>query len=223
MLPIAVALACWLWFAFPWQVPALWLTLTGAACVLVACTKVAFLGWGMGILEIDFTGISGHTMLSTAVIPVMFYVALMPAPGTVRALGLLAGLALGALVGLSRLALQAHSVSEVITGCLLGAAVSLTFVHAIREREPQRYAPFLAPLSLLLLTASLHGVRVPTQHWVTQLALTLSGHERPFIRARWKSSPLRDKAELTGLVHNPSLLCAATAITVPLAGLRPVT
>lgn len=210
MLPIAAAIACWLWFAFPLRVPALWLGLTGAACAVVACTKVAFLGWGLGILAIDFTGISGHTMLSTAVIPVLFYVALLPAPPAIRLLGMLVGLAIGALVGLSRLALQAHSVSEIVTGCILGACVSVTFIRTLHALEPQRYAPWLTPLSLVLLTASLHGLRVPTQHWVTQLALTLSGHERPYIRARWKANRPHEKAGLDEPAQNRPLLRAAT-------------
>ena len=210
MLPLAAAIACWLWFAFPWRVPVLWLGLTGAACAVVACTKVAFLGWGLGILAIDFTGISGHTMLSTAVIPVLFYVALLPAPRAVRIMGLFAGLALGALVGLSRLALQAHSVSEIVTGCILGAAVSVAFIRSIHRRVPQRCAPLLAPLSLLLLTASLHGLRVPTQHWVTQIALTLSGHERPYIRALWKTNRPHEKAGMSHPAHDRRLLRAAT-------------
>jgi hypothetical protein len=28
---------------------------------------------------------------------------------------------------------------------------------------------------------------VPTQRWVTHIALKVSGHDRPFIRAKWKA------------------------------------
>jgi hypothetical protein len=209
MLPLALALACWLWFAFPWRVPALWLALLGGACALVACTKVAFLGWGLGILSIDFTGVSGHTMLSCAVLPVLLYVTLLPAPRAFRTAGLCLGLALGAMVGLSRVALQAHSVSEIVAGCALGAAVALVFLDTLREREPMRAAPVLAPLSLVLLTASLHGLRVPTQHWVTEVALTLSGHERPYIRARWKAARPHDKTGLNDAARERPLPVAA--------------
>jgi hypothetical protein len=30
-------------------------------------------------------------------------------------------------------------------------------------------------------------VPVPSHQWITQIALELSGHERPYVRARWKA------------------------------------
>ena len=204
MLPIVAAIAGWLVYAYSWRVAALGLTLIGGACLLVASTKVAFLGWGFGILSIDFTGISGHTMLSTAVIPVMLYLALLTTRHASRIAGVMCGLSVGFLVGLSRLALQAHSVSEMVTGCALGAGVSVLFIALIHKREPARTAAWLTPFSLLILAFGLHGYRVPTQHWITEVALTLSGHERPFIRARWKANrPQKASAREALRVHAP--------------------
>jgi hypothetical protein len=204
MLPIVAAISGWLIYAYSWRVAALWLTLIGAACLLVACTKVAFLGWGFGILSIDFTGISGHTMLSTAVIPVMLYLALLATGHASRLVGVICGLSLGVLVGLSRLALQAHSVSEMVSGCALGAAVSVLFITLIHKREPVRKAAWLTPFTLLIMAFGLHGYRVPTQHWITEVALTLSGHERPFIRARWKANrPQKASAREALRIHAP--------------------
>jgi len=37
-----------------------------------------------------------------------------------------------------------------------------------------------------MVAVALHDVRVPTQHWITPIALHLSGRDRPFIRARWR-------------------------------------
>jgi hypothetical protein len=45
-------------------------------------------------------------------------------------------------------------------------------------------------LSLTIITLGLHAVHLPTQRWVTHIALKISGHDRPFVRARWKA--LRD-------------------------------
>jgi len=188
MLPIALAITFWLFYSFNARIAALWVLLIGIASVAVAATKVAFLGWGFGIREIDFTGVSGHTMLSTAVLPVMFYLVLLPAPRVLRGLGVLVGLTVGLLVGLSRLELLAHSVSEMIAGCVLGALVALSLVLVLIRREPARAAPYRIAFSLIVLAVALHGLRAPTQHWVTQVALSLSGHEHPFIRARWKAN-----------------------------------
>jgi len=33
----------------------------------------------------------------------------------------------------------------------------------------------------------LHGERVPTQRWITHVALTLSGREHPFRRISWRA------------------------------------
>jgi membrane-associated phospholipid phosphatase len=187
MVPITLALTFWLFFAFNARVAGFWLLLIGIAAAVVATTKIAFLGWGVGIHAVDFTGISGHTMLASAVFPVMFYLMLLPAPPLVRIAGVAAGLVLGLLIGVSRLQLQAHSVSEMAAGCVLGALVALGFVASVAQRTPIRAAPYLIALSLGLLAFGLHDLRAPTQHWVTQVALSLSGHDRPFIRARWKA------------------------------------
>jgi hypothetical protein len=39
----------------------------------------------------------------------------------------------------------------------------------------------------MALAVLMHGVHVPTQRWVTHIALKVSGHDRPFIRAKWKA------------------------------------
>ena len=72
-----------------------WLLLLGAAIGVVTVTKLAFLGWGVGIRELDFTGVSGHAMLSTAVYPVALFLMLLPARPAIRLLGVVFGLAAG--------------------------------------------------------------------------------------------------------------------------------
>jgi hypothetical protein len=46
----------------------------------------------------------------------------------------------------------------------------------------------------MALSIALHDVRVPTQRWVTHIALKVSGHDRPFVRAHWKSNHHRPAA-----------------------------
>jgi hypothetical protein len=58
---------------------------------------------------------------------------------------------------------------------------------------------------------ALHGVRVPTQRWVTHIALKVSGHERPYIRARWKAG-LYDQPGAVPLTRKQN---AASAPVVP--------
>jgi membrane-associated phospholipid phosphatase len=187
MIPLALAAAAWLAFGYPRRFAFCWLAVLGGASVLVFLTKIAFLGWGVGFRDWDFTGISGHAMVSSAVIPVALFVALLPASRWLRGIGVLAGVVAGVVVGVSRILLNAHSVSEVVAGCALGGATALLFVAYAWRAEAGRLAPAPVAASLALVAIVLHGVPVPTQRWITDIALQLSGHDHPFIRARWKA------------------------------------
>jgi membrane-associated phospholipid phosphatase len=186
-LPLAFAIALWLAVGYTWRMAAGWLVLLGAAIGVVTVTKLAFLGWGVGVRELDFTGVSGHAMLSTAVYPVALFLMLLWTRPPVRVLGVLLGLAAGMAVGVSRVVLSAHSPSEAITGCLVGAVAALLFVRMAWKAQPERLSAVQVAVSLMVLAVLMHGVHVPTQRWVTHIALKVSGHDRPFIRAKWKA------------------------------------
>ncbi|MDR5754803.1 MULTISPECIES: phosphatase PAP2 family protein [unclassified Caballeronia] len=187
MIPLALATGVWLGIGYPRKYAFGWLALLGAGCGLVFLSKIAFIGWGVGLRGWDFTGISGHAMAATAVLPVALFVALLPARGAIRASGVAFGIVAGVVIGVSRVVLHAHSVSEVVAGCALGAAVAIAFARLAWRAEPGRIAPAPVAASLAVVAITLHGVPVPTQQWITQIALGLSGHERPFVRARWKA------------------------------------
>ncbi|WP_404981032.1 MULTISPECIES: phosphatase PAP2 family protein [Caballeronia] len=187
MLPVAIAAAAWLALGYRWTYTVEWVALFSVGSALVAVSKIAFIGWGIGIRHVDFTGISGHAYMATSVLPVAIFVALLPARGSVRGGGVLIGLLLGVVVSGSRVVVNAHSVSEVVAGCMLGAAVSLAFVRIAWRAEPGKLAPMPVAASLAAVVVALHGVPVPTQHWITEIALGLSGHPYPYVRALWKS------------------------------------
>jgi membrane-associated phospholipid phosphatase len=186
-LPLAFAIAIWLAVGYSWRMAAGWLLLLGAAIGVVTVTKLAFLGWGVGVKELDFTGVSGHAMLSTSVYPVVMFLLLLPARPAIRLVGVALGLAAGIAVGLSRVVLSAHSPSEAITGCLVGALAALLFVRMAWDAEPGRLSVLPVTVSMLVLAVLMHGVHVPTQRWVTDIALKVSGRDRPYIRAKWRA------------------------------------
>ena len=66
-LPLALTIGLWLALGYTWRLALAWLGLLAGAVGIVALTKIAFLGWGVGVRAWDFTGVSGHAMLSTAV------------------------------------------------------------------------------------------------------------------------------------------------------------
>jgi len=108
-LPLALTIALWLALGYTWRLALAWLGLLAGAVGIVALTKIAFLGWGVGVRAWDFTGVSGHAMLSTAVYPVGIFLILLPARARVRIAGIAIGLAAGVAVGLSRVVLDAHA------------------------------------------------------------------------------------------------------------------
>ncbi|AME26232.1 MULTISPECIES: phosphatase PAP2 family protein [Burkholderiaceae] len=187
MIPLAIVVAVWLALGYPWRYAMCWLLVLGGASGLVFLTKLAFMGWGIGVRELDFTGISGHAMISSAVLPVALFVACLPGRQWVRALGVVLGLLIGIVVGVSRILLNAHSVSEVVTGCGLGALTALLFVAYAWRAESGKLSPAPVAVSLAIVAVVLHGIPVPTQRWITDIALQLSGRDQPFIRARWKA------------------------------------
>jgi len=185
--PLALAIALWLAAGYSLRLAASWLLLIGAAIGLVTATKIAFLGWGVGIRELDFTGVSGHAMLSTAVYPVGFFLMLPRVRRTWRIVGVVVGLATGVAVGLSRIVLDAHSPSEAVAGCVVGALTALAFVGYGWDAQPTRLSALAVTASLAAITVALHSVHLPTHRWLTHLALTVSGHPQPYVRARWKA------------------------------------
>lgn len=186
-LPLALTVALWLALGYTWRLALAWLGILAAAVGIVALTKIAFLGWGVGVRAWDFTGVSGHAMLSTAVYPVGIFLTLLPTRAPVRIAGIAIGLAAGVAVGLSRVVLEAHSPSEDVAGCAVGALAAVLFVRYAWNARPGKLSVVPVAVSLLMLSVALHDVRVPTQRWITHVALHLSGRDRPFIRARWKA------------------------------------
>ncbi|HEV2674937.1 MAG TPA: phosphatase PAP2 family protein [Aliidongia sp.] len=183
MLPAAVAIALWLAAGGAWGATLAWLLAFGAGATLVATTKIAFLGWGIGSAWLDFTGISGHTTLATAVTLTAIHLLSRGLPRVYRLVLMTAGLAGALAVGLSRLALEAHSISEVCAGLLIGGLVAGSFAAVSRRLPGPRLAPGVMVAALAAVCLTLHGHQAGSQELITRLALFLSGHGEAYTRA----------------------------------------
>jgi membrane-associated phospholipid phosphatase len=188
LLPAAVMTAMWfVWRDRSPRLAAVWLGGIVIATLVTTASKVAFMGYGLGWAALDFTGVSGHSMFAAAIYPltgvaISSAVAGLQAPRWWR-LGLAAGVALALLVGLSRVAVEAHSWSEVTVGLLVGGAVTLVAARAERS-PPARHSLWLPVLVCVWLGSALpNAPPSPTHGWVTRLALTLSGRSEPYTRA----------------------------------------
>ncbi|HDX9012120.1 TPA: phosphatase PAP2 family protein [Klebsiella oxytoca] len=169
------------------QVACNWALLFGITGAIVCASKLAFMGWGIGIRELDFTGFSGHTALSTAFWPILLWLLCARAAPAIRRVSALLGYALAGLVGYSRLVIHAHSTSEVIAGLLLGAAGSTLFLLMQSRGESAHVAQLswggVASVVIIPLILLNTGAKAPTQSLLGEIAVKLGPLEKPFTRA----------------------------------------
>jgi membrane-associated phospholipid phosphatase len=165
-----------------------WVAAIVATTAVTTVSKVAFLGFGVGIAAIDFTGFSGHSMYATAILPVLLAI-------VAGWRGAIAGAVLALLITYSRVDLGAHSWSEAIAGLVLGgAAAGWTLADYLAHPGAVR-APWWLPLLLaawLTLLPS-HAPPSRTHSLVVAISLKLSGRPRPYTRFEL----------LAGLIHPP--------------------
>jgi membrane-associated phospholipid phosphatase len=184
---VALAIAAWLFVEDEKRLALWWSVLFCAGMGVVVATKMAFIGWGIGIRAIDFAGFSGHTMRTAAVMPVLCYLILQRARFGIRLSGVLLGLSFGIVMGLSRVALHLHSLSEVAAGWVLGAAVAIAFIRiASASLNKHVFKPMRIALCLAVLLPAPYVHPSPTQEWLTDFTLYFTGHEQPYPRAGWR-------------------------------------
>jgi len=197
--PIGVAIAVWLLAGKSWRLTLSWCLLFGAGMALVVMTKVAFIGWGLGFESVEFSGFSGHAMRAAAVFPVACFLAFRSSGAAARNWAALAGAAVAVLIAVSRVIVLAHSVSEAVTGCVLGLLVAGVFIWHASTEGHLVLSRVLVALCIPVLLIAPRVEPIPTEMWVTRLALLLSGHDRPFTRQQWRKPRLSAPAPVSAL------------------------
>ena len=184
LLPAAVSITVWLALSRrTWPTAALWVLLFGCGSLLILASKLAFMGWGIGSARYNFTGFSGHTALSASVWPVVLWLITARQSHRTRVVAVWLGWLLAGAIGASRLAVLAHSASEVAAGYALGFAISASFLALQRGRPHSRIPAVLVVLSLLApLTLLQPGKPAPTQSALERLAMRLAGTDRVYTR-----------------------------------------
>lgn len=161
----------------------LWVLCFGGCGLVVLLSKLAFLGWGIGNAACDFTGFSGHTALSSCFWPVALWLLASRGGHRLRVGAAFAGWLLGAAIGVSRLVLDAHSVSEVVAGCLLGVGASGLFLMLQHPRAHPRLPAWWVAVTLALpLIFTPPGQPAPTQDLLERIATRMAGLERAYTR-----------------------------------------
>ncbi|RZL64056.1 MAG: phosphatase PAP2 family protein [Variovorax sp.] len=184
LMPAALWIAAWLAIGRATRPVALvWVLLFGLGALAVLVSKLAFMGWGIGSATLNFTGFSGHTAFAASIWPVALWLAASRGGHRVRVAAATVGWVFAALIGYSRLAILAHSKSEVVAGLALGMAVSACFLWWQHSRPHPRLHWLMGVASLatpLLLLKP--GAPAPTQGALEIIAVRLAGIERPFTR-----------------------------------------
>jgi membrane-associated phospholipid phosphatase len=182
MAPAGALVAAWLAMGRHVRLALYWCLLFGAGMALVVLSKIAFIGWGVGIASIGFAGFSGHAMRAAAVMPVLFYVLFKHARPSLLGVGVGIGAVIAVLITASRLVLGFHPLSEAASGCLLGFGVAWMFIRQAQKKEEFSVNPMLAGLGFCGLLLTPHVEPVPTEELITRAALYVSGHSHAFSR-----------------------------------------
>ncbi len=181
MLP-AMAVAAWSIRRNAPRLAGRWVAGMAAAIALTTATKIAFIGWGWGAAALDFTGVSGHALMASGVLPLLLMLALPAAVDRFRVVGLGTGTILALAVALSRIVLGAHSWSEVVAGVALGTAVSATALATGTLPRIRLPAALAYALLAALVIAPATAPASRTHDVVTRIALALSGRPHPYTR-----------------------------------------
>lgn len=181
MLPCAMLMGVWLLLTVSWREAVRWYACFATACLLVAASKIAFFGWGIGIRALDFTGFSGHSMLGAAVMPVLGWLLLQPSQ-RLSQVGAAMGAAAAILVAWSRIHLGYHSPWEAVTGSMIGLSASAYYLYR-GPRVSQRYMQRLAMAVVLLAPIVIfHGTHAPTHGILQRIGAYIAGNSEPFSR-----------------------------------------
>lgn len=192
MLPCALLIT--LWLGVPRETRPLawrWMLAIGFGGALVAASKIAFMGWGLGIARLDFTGFSGHTALATSVWPVLLWLSAARFSTALRRLLVASGWLLAAAIGISRLALDAHSLAEVVSGFLLGFLVSAYFLSLPQPAARPHFRSTLLMVFLVLPALLAWRAPAPTQDLLEVLATRLADIKSPYTREDLHRAPAK--------------------------------
>ena len=124
-----------------------------------------------------------HAMVAAAVYPLLLGSLACRAPARGRAAAIGVGCAIALLVGLSRVALGAHSASEVVVGICVGGAASAIALDGRRLVRAVVHPAVPAAVALWLALTPGLAPASQTHSAVTRLSLMLSGRETPYTRS----------------------------------------
>ncbi|HEY8609588.1 MAG TPA: hypothetical protein VIM12_20920 [Noviherbaspirillum sp.] len=180
MLPAAMAIVAWLAACGAWKIAITWTLAFSTACLLVAGSKVIYMAWGWHVPSLAFNALSGHAMLSAAILPMAGYMLMNALRADRRTAGGLGGAVASVGMGVFLVFFEYHSVSETVGGWLAGAAAAFAVLRrrpSISNASAARWRSLGGVLVFVLMWHAEPGV---AKLWIVQTALHLSGKESPY-------------------------------------------
>ena len=183
LLPAAALVALWLAARARTRGVALaWLGILALDIAVVAATKVAYMGWGIGLPGANFIGLSGHTALSFLVWPVLGCLVASRARPSVRLAVTALGFGLALAIAISRVVVHAHTPIEAVLGGVVGVSFALVFLWRFGGRLQAPLRGAFVVISLVVLMLPTYGERFPSNPMLARIACALSGREHFQVR-----------------------------------------
>ncbi|WP_236690546.1 MULTISPECIES: hypothetical protein [Pseudomonas] len=186
MFPIALVIAGWLWFSGARAACAVWLLTVLCAYALVGASKILFKGWGIGLPSLNIAVFSGHAMNACLMMPVLASVLARQIHPRLRWPAALAGLGFGVWFAATLVGNVIHPMAEAIMGAVIGGSAAFAFLLVLERWNLRRLglAALVPGLMLIVLAAS--APKFTAEHWLDQVATSLSGATKPFRHADLK-------------------------------------
>lgn len=172
LVPLSALILVWLSLKQP-RITALWWLIALALCVAATAAAKIYLYLCPTVPALHSP--SGHTGLSTLVYGALTVIVAVESPRRWRAPIVSAGAILVIAIGLSRIALDAHTKLEVVAGLGIGAlSLALFAQHYLRRRKSGVAIGWLLALAAVLAIV-FHGQEVSAEAFLHSLGIELRG------------------------------------------------
>ena len=176
ILPLSLVVAITLW-CVGWRRGALaWAGVVGVTFATVAAAKLAVFVFGPPEFLPNLRSPSGHTAAAALIYGSL--VALLASRANPRARALMVACFVGVGIGTTRLALHAHTRSDVAIGAAIGVTAAILLAWAA-GRRPDGVRIIIPTTVTLLVILVFHGVRLPVETWLNEVAHTVKSEIHP--------------------------------------------
>jgi membrane-associated phospholipid phosphatase len=155
LLPLALLMFARLWYRAGLRLAMVWLLALAAGTGLVGLLKIYFSACGLSPAQVHSP--SGHACFSTLVYGGLMVFVCAGASLRRRVAASALGVAWIGLIGYSRVAVGAHTMSEVISGTVIGGLALTAFATIYMRSRPPRASLLLPLIGTVLIIAPLHG------------------------------------------------------------------